>query len=184
MSQLTSESRFIIQPNPERTLNDPGTIDFTVPLTRNQRQGLATMAEVLFTNRTTGQLVPELGSHLLVFISDTFDEFVTHLHSYVSFVNGVAWRRLQDSRLPWTQEIFNSNIVRVSRTRQQLNRRLDPYTAILHSYYHRDDGYIVEFTDPEFLQGAITACQWFGLNWRNYITDIHHNDQLMEATNV
>lgn len=181
--------RFLLQPNPNRTISEPGTIEFMISLTPNQRQGLATMAEALFVDRHN-EFTIESGLHIRVLVLNlpngphTFDEFGPLQHPYISFMTVARFHRLWNHRIPWTQAIRDPDLVRTSRSRQALNRPLDPYTAVLHSYRDRDDGYIVEFRDPEFLQGAITMCQWLGLDWRQYITDIHESDQLMEVTNV
>jgi hypothetical protein len=45
-------------------------------------------------------------------------------------------------------------------------------------------GVIVQFDSLEFLQGAISLCQWFRVNWRDQITDIHDGDTAVEIVNV
>jgi hypothetical protein len=88
-----------------------------------------------------------------------------------------------DEGMPWTRAIMNRNLVPQSGGRN-INRPLDPYTAAFRNFNDQRIQTIVEFNDREFLQGAITACRWFGLRSSSYIVDIHYQDTHVEVMNI
>jgi hypothetical protein len=189
MNQFSPEYRIRLQPNPNLTLADPGIIEFTIRLTAFQQAGIASMIRALFTDFTISPPLNRSGAHLEYYESffEAFGPLVPSRETAIGVLRTASqitdFGQALDEGMPWTRAIMNRNLVPPSGSRN-LNRPLDPYTAALHNFYDPRIQMIVEFNDREFLQGAITACQWFGLRWSSYITDIYYRDTHVEVMNI
>lgn len=185
----TPEYPFLLQPDPERTVFEPGTIYFRIRLTRDQLRGIAYMADALFTDRRDlDSPVYESGNHFresLERVQIPGSQFVwaSSEDSIIAFVRNVyisSFREALNRGVPWTSVIIDPNLIQFCRF-PSINSR---YTAVLLNYFNTTFGEIVSFTNLEFLQGAITMCRWFGLNWREWIIEIHEGDTPMEVINI
>lgn len=194
MSSAIHEARpywFRLQPDPEQTLRDPGTIEFTIDLTRSQFRGISNMVHAMFTSwvqleSPVNKSVLHLGRYLVPnstvwFPLTSYQEDVIAIIP-ITHMSGLHQESIR-SVIPWTHLIQNPEVIMFppGRPRPTITK---PYTAILVNYYGGVFGVIVQFDNLEFLQGAITLCEWFRLRWRDYIMDIHEGDQLMEVTNI
>jgi hypothetical protein len=169
-----------VQPNPERHLNGGDENFSTLSLTPDQFYGIMKMSSILFDGYPEFHLTLTrlgLGRPFQFPIRDPY--YVTILTSSVS--------NARQQGEPWREAIRHTG----------LSGLLSPpvtmrYTALFGNYIPvipRSHGAqtmwtIVQFDSLEFLQGAITACQWFGLNWREYIRQIHDGNDLMTIDNI
>jgi hypothetical protein len=158
--------QIFVQPNPGHYLYTPGTIEFDLELTPEQLSGMMMMYYVLHLDPFRFRIhlnweMPSLvitHSHYIATMQ-SFDQLREYLEQ------GHSW--LEAIRLQWP-------------TAPPITQR---YTADFWSE-EIDRGYIVQFNTLEFLQAAISVCQWLSLNWRDHIHDIHEGDTRVEVTNL
>jgi hypothetical protein len=162
-----------LQPDLTRTLNDPGIITFRLQLTPYQRDGIRAMAQMLFEGATSDHLimwvisldqqinlvVPDRNEVTVEFNADAVSEM------YHAIDEGLTWREA-------ITHVFPNGIPITQR-----------YTAIFWSLVNTL-GIIVQFDNLELLQGAISMCQWFRLDWHQHITDLHDGDTEVEISNL
>lgn len=162
--------QILVQPNVNRTLDNPGVRVFEMNLTPEQLAGIVLMARALFPGAAfrhigvynlqglTSQLPPQLQVTQLI-----YEPFTERLNQYLG--QGIPWRLAIRLTFPQSAPI---------------TRR---YTALLASL----DGAItqyVQFDTPEFLQGAISVLKWFDIEpWDDQIMDLHENDTRIEIAN-
>lgn len=162
-----------LQPDLTRTLQDRDTILFPIYLTSSQLDGIRAMAHTLFEGDTNDHLivwlitllhdvnliVPERNQVTVDFNADAVSEM------YHAIEDGGTWRDA-------ITYVFPDSVPITQR-----------YTAIFWSLLNTL-GIIVQFDDLEFLQGAISLCQWFQLDWHQHITDLHDGDTEVEISNL
>jgi hypothetical protein len=163
-----------LQPDLTRTLNDPGIITFRLQLIPDQLDGIRAMARMLFEGDTSDHLIMwliSLSQQINLVVPDRNEvtvEFNADAGSemYHAIEEGLTWREaityvFPESSIPITQR----------------------YTAIFWSLVNTL-GIIVQFDNLEFLQGAISMCQWFRLDWHQHIADLHDGDTEVEISNL
>jgi hypothetical protein len=169
-----------VQPNPERHLNNGGVVVSTLSLTPDQFYGIMRMSSTIFDGYPEFHLtLTRLG------LGQPF-RFPARDPYYVTILTSSVNNALRLGE-PWREAIRHTG----------LSGLLSPpvtmrYTALFGNYIPsvpRSHGAqttwtIVQFDSIEFLQGAITACQWFGLNPREYIKEIHDGNTLMDIANI
>jgi hypothetical protein len=183
--------RILLQPDPDRTLDDPGTIEFTIILTQNQLIGIADMARVLFTDRRDpDNPVNESGLRINYFEVRSNASIPVNIGpgnsiAYVPNVYLSDFREALNRGVPWTVAVTDPTLVQVLPSRpDSYSVPINMYSAIFLVYYNTFSGEIVEFESLEILQGAISLCQWLGQNWREWIMDIHHGNTRMVVDNI
>lgn len=174
MSQQPRCYEIKLQPDPNRNIHDPGTQVVEITLTPDQVNGIANMRNALYpiNFQLSIDLDPQTRRHL----PPRQQHF--HLNSQgVGFISADHYTQLMNlvtAGTPWLEAIQQVLPFAVIRNR---------YTVILWSQ-NNDFGNLFEFNTPEFLQGAISLCQWLRLNWRDYISNIHDGDTPMNVMNI
>jgi hypothetical protein len=179
MEMAETERRITFQPDPNRTLRDPGVIDFRINLdsrrlaARAQLAGIVIMMTVLFEPNITHHIeIHRPMAQELTYL----DPFV---RGHIVKIGPEMWpifNSLVNSESRWSQVIAG-----LPGRHGSINE--SSYSAMLWNY-PRTTRYIFNFQSLEFLQGAITACRWLGLNPREYITHLHAGNTAMEVVNL
>lgn len=168
---------------------DPNAVDGItriLTLTREQLAGIALMSQVVtsryhlrvYRRSDHHEMLSDLdyyrqyyigsGSSLSVqMLNHQYQQFIQFgLHTPADFVNSLNFNR-QSHMGPFPTESYRA-------TSNYINFQ---YWCFLTGDH---ETLIAQFNTPRFLQGAISACQWLGTDWRNHITLIHHRNQLKE----
>ena len=167
---------FSVQPNLRLTLNDPGVISNPINFHRKTFPGIIHMGNTLFGS------IDEMNKHIRIYDPETdywqlTDDYLDNSPHDVSRMNRDITEDLDQGRT-WTQAI-------------ELNEELlhpitQKYTVMFTAKFPLDsplkESLIVQFNDLEFLQGAISICQWFNLDPHDHITNLHEGDTAIEFT--
>jgi hypothetical protein len=193
--------RIRLQPNPDVTVADPGVIEFPIEMNFWQYEGVKILVACLFAppnqvNRhfeLFGSRVGRFGAEQPwgpIEIESSLD-----YNNAICEIDPTDWSQIH-ARLTagqsWDAAINPVIQARSNTTVAQILYhpanwplpRSTHYWAIMWNYGPRRIGVLYEFNNLELLQGAISMCRWFGLNWRDYITDLHVDNTLVEVTNI
>jgi len=153
-----------IQPNPDFTLHNIGTIQTTLTLNDEQLAGILLMVDLLFSgtdlNHLLVQLVTTNGLITLTSVNFKSIHLVTESYNFITYHS--------DSELwyHYINRLASSGSI-TSKVPYDITM---PYTC---RFIGNTRLLIYQFTNPDFIQGAITACNWFGYNWKQFIDNFH-----------
>jgi hypothetical protein len=175
-SKMGDLYRITVQPELDQNIYESRSDEDQIHLTPAQLDGIATMSYALFNGDTVNHLrIIHLNSQRQIVTSQptlaepyivSYNIGNTEMSELLHFLQlGYPWRESLYLTLPGIAP---------------LTKR---YSAIFWDILG-DQGILVEFDSPQFLQGAITVCQWFNLNWPGFITDLHEGDEMVRVTNM
>ena len=160
-----------VQPNPNKTLDDPGVIDSLLDLTFEQFWGIHIMLRVLFPDdpvyenayRHLEMYRPDYDHPIMM--EDDLDNYSVYVGPYTDYLD----EQVRAGK-PWRDVIYED----------PNNPDNDRYTAIFLGRDAPIRGYVLQFPSLEFLQGAISVLNWFRLDPRVHIVDIFDYNTMME----
>lgn len=164
--------RIRLQPNLERTLGEPGTIETTLDLTLDQYNGIRAMGFVLLGGEANHHF--EITDSYGVFIQPMMPSSVT-VSTARSEADYFTIIDLLNQGNSWSDVIMQ--------TVAEVALIPDNLTGVFWDILTREF-WVIQFETPQFLQGAISLCQWFGLNWHDHITDLHNGNTAVKISNM
>jgi len=168
----------IYQPNPDLNLHDPDTVSIMTSLNDEQLAGLVIMAcQILSPNFNDKMRIIRLADNVI--INCEFYEY-TDIH-WIGYAKNPDFYDsvLKDGGTPYDfiNEVpfYRDN----GKVKVSSNNIILPYWCLL---TNDNSAVLTQFLTPSFLQGAITACEWLGVNWQHHIQLIHKGQQPQEIT--
>lgn len=176
---MATEYRITLQRDLSRTIHDPGAVSVILPLNDEQLIGLSNTVDTLVIltwhnrNFTRNLDIVRLSDNMII-----GSDYLSHTLYPLGAI-------------PFNGDIRNlyHTFIGTGRTPLQFLNQLgfprQPTLAYWCMFQHHFRSvqtliWAFQFETPSFLQGAITGFNWFGVNWRDHIILIHHQNQLEE----
>lgn len=160
--------RISVQPDIRKTLADPGVIVGTLQLDPETYMGIVQMAYCLFHRPNAHIRILNIRTRIV----DPIDVDRLDNQHFVTHVTGPVIELLADD-YPWRLAIEHP-------TNDELQRPITMrYSCMFQSAFlgvQIQEYWIFQFDDLRFLQGAISACQWYHLDPHKQIRDLHDLD--------
>lgn len=155
---MAESIKIIYQPIINRVINQPGTQHKNIDLTFDSLSGFILMVfqyvkiNQVLISKTSGEIID-------------IEQFIRNNPYILAYGS-----KLDTSSVNWFASLQSHFMI----DPQQIKY---PYTCIIVNKYYPNRNILVQFPNFDFLAGAIFMCKLFGLNWLDFILEVHRGEE-------